>query len=554
MKKRNIKIGNIKIDILQTIRLLVQIMFFILLPALFIQALNGVKVLYLAVISQNFSADLLPQTVELIALIPITMIAGRFFCGWMCGFGAFTDFIYLISGKIMKRNYKISRNMDAALKYVKYILLVVLIIFAWTMDMSIFNSLSPWDVFGMVAIVGKMPDLGFVISNLTIAFVLFILIMIASVFVERFFCRYLCPMGAVFAICSKLRIGKIKKPTEKCGKCMACTNNCAMGIPLNKMEAVSSGECINCMKCVSICPRSNTSYSIAKKDIQPLIVSAVSVAVMTGSYYTVYAATNNIGTAGSTIQTSESSQQYVDGTYEGTGTGFRGTTKVSVVVSGGKITKITTVSYKDDAQYYNKAFTTISKSIISSQSADVDAVSGATYSSQGIMEAVQNALSQAKVSEISTVSEAATQSATTNATQSATSPAQSATTATKAAEAATSANSAATTKTTEPTTTAATAAATAAATGKYVDGTYQGSGTGFRGTTTVSVVVSGGKITTITTVSYKDDAKYYNKAYSTVSKSIISSQSADVDAVSGATYSSNGIMKAVENALSGAIR
>jgi len=68
---------------------------------------------------------------------------------------------------------------------------------------------------------------------------------------------------------------------------------------------------------------------------------------------------------------------------------------VSVVVAGGKITSITTVSYKDDKQYYDRAFSTISKNIVSKQTASVDTVSGATYSSKGIIQAVAAALSTA---------------------------------------------------------------------------------------------------------------------------------------------------------------
>lgn len=558
-------IGNKKISLMQLIRLLVQITCFIFIPALFINALNGVKEIYTAVLDQNLSTALIPDLVEIIALIPITIFFGRFFCGWMCGFGSFTDFIYILSGKIFNRKYKISRNLDATLKYVKYVLLVVLLIFAWTLDLTIFNSLSPWDVFGMTAIVGTMPAIGTVISTLPIALLFFIIIIAASVFVERFFCRYLCPMGAIFALSSKLRIGKIKKPTEKCGKCRVCTNNCAMGIPLYEMEEVKSVECINCMKCISTCPRNNTSYAVAKKDLQPLIVSAVSVAVMTGSYYTVYSAANNTGIVSSTATTSQSqaaSQLYADGTYEGTGTGFRGSVKVSVVISGGKITKITTVSSNEDAKYYDRAFSAVTKNIISTQSSSVDAVSGATYSSKGIMTAVESALVKAKAAStasnenatLETITKAAASSATTatTATDSVTaSSAASSSNTGSTSNSATNSSNSSTTSTAASTTTTSAASATS---GVYADGTYTGSGVGFRGTTKVSVVVSGGKITNITTVSTNDDAKYYNRAFSSVTSSIINTQSTKVDAVSGATYSSNGIMKAVASALTTAVK
>ena len=98
-----------------------------------------------------------------------------------------------------------------------------------------------------------------------------------------------------------------------------------------------------------------------------------------------------------TEDSSSTAQSYKDGTYTGSGTGFRGTTKISVTVVSGKISSIKTVSKQDDTSYYNRAESTISKSIISKQSTSVDTVSGATYSSKGIIAAVENALSKKSI-------------------------------------------------------------------------------------------------------------------------------------------------------------
>ena len=90
------------------------------------------------------------------------------------------------------------------------------------------------------------------------------------------------------------------------------------------------------------------------------------------------------------------SSKYKDGTYIGTGTGFAGgTTKISVTITDGKIAKIETLSDGDDPQYFNRASGTITKEIISKQSTAVDTVSGATFSSKGIISAVKDALNQA---------------------------------------------------------------------------------------------------------------------------------------------------------------
>jgi len=533
-----------KITVLQITRLLLQIVLFIILPTLYIESLNGVKQIYLAIIHQNFSATMLPQIIAVLITVPVTVVLGRFFCGWMCGFGSFTDFVYLVFSKVFKFKKKIRMNeqADRWMKGIKYVVLAVLVVAVWNFNITIFSTVSPWDAFGMLITVGKVPDFSYVIANLTVGFIILAAILIASVFIERFFCRYLCPMGAIFAITSKLKVAKIKKPTAQCGKCRICTNNCAMGIPLYKMDVVNSGECINCMKCVSVCPRSNISFTVAKGDVRPILVGTATVALMTGLYYVGSLTTNqvSISTAPTTSQTGQATtanKLYTDGTYEGSGTGFRGaTTTVSVTVKNDKITNISTVSSGDDGSFYSRAYSTVSEGIISNQSTNVDAVSGATFSSNGIMQAVENALSKAKV----TGTSSSTQATVSSSKSSVPSASQDNTNATASSKSATSAASSSSSKATASTPSSS-----------HKDGIYQGSGTGFRGaTTTVSVTVSGGKITTINVDSYGDDDRFFNQAYSGVSQEIISSQSTNVDAVSGATFSSKGIMQAVENALS----
>jgi polyferredoxin len=396
LKKRKFLFG--------TVRLLVQILFFFLLPAVYVGALDGIRAITLAVIQGNFSAAILPQLVEVLATIPVTFFFGRFFCGWMCAFGSYTDFVYRIAQKLFRKKLKISEQADRWMKLIKYAILLVLAIAVWNFGQTSLLSLSPWDAFGMLVTTGKLPDFAYVATNMTLGLILLLIVTAFSAVIERFFCRYLCPMGAVFSLSSLLRVARIKKPTAGCGQCRICTENCAMGIPLYRMDTVRSGECIHCMKCVAVCPRNNTRFSVTGSDMRPLVAGTVAAAAMTGFTYLGNFSLNGQGvqpTSSSIVQmgqSSSNSQKYRDGTYQGSGTGFHGgTTVVSVTIKNDRITEVTPVSNQDTDQFFNSAYESVAQEILSSQSPEVDAVSGATFSSNGIMRAVADALTKASV-------------------------------------------------------------------------------------------------------------------------------------------------------------
>jgi polyferredoxin len=360
-----------KISEIRWIRILSQVVFFILLPGLYISAFSGIKQLYLSLYNWNFNwGTLLPQMVALLAVLPITLLAGRFFCGWMCAFGSLGDLIYGLSKLIIKKRKPIPEEVDRILKFAKFVLLFLLVVVVWSIGLKTFQSANPWDAFGMLFTIGKAPDFSYVLSNLAPAFFILAAIIAGSFYIERFFCRYLCPLGAIFAIVSKLRITAIKKPTEKCGNCRVCTKNCPMGIPLYREEQSKSGECINCLQCVSKCPRKNVRLTVVEQDAAPILAGALAVTVMTGVYYAGSFATNSFGatTNNTTVSASNAEKLYQDGTYQGSGTGFRnGTTTVSVTVDNGLISDISTVSTQDDGQFYDRAFSSIVSEIIDSQ-------------------------------------------------------------------------------------------------------------------------------------------------------------------------------------------
>lgn len=549
-----------KIKKSQVLRHVVQLIMFLVLPGLYAMTFSEVKTVYKMIIEGNFNfLQAFPSLIEFSVVMLMTILMGRWFCGWICAFGAYNDLVYFISKKIFKGKYKVDEKVDSILKYAKYVILLFIIIVSWTFGSNILESTSPWDAFGQIT------DVSTVFSSLLIGLILLILITIGAAFIERFFCRYLCPLGAIFSIISKLGIVKINKPKADCGKCRACTINCSMGLNLYKVDGVKGGDCINCLNCTEVCPRGNANINVLGQDVNQNLAGSVAMATMLGVYGITNFSADALSNSGvisnnSTIVTeasqdsvSDSSQKYKDGTYTGSGIGFKGrTTKVSVTIAGGKITNVETLSYGDDRPYYEKAESTITQSIISKQSTSVDTVSGATYSSKGIISAVQDALSQAAASSNDTANgtKEETSSATTENSKTAadSSKTNEGSTSTEKDGTAASNNQAAASNASQE---ATSYSSTSSGQGSYKDGTYTGSGIGFKGRTTkVSVTVVNGKISNIETLSYGDDRKWYERASSSVIPKIISNQSTSVDTVSGATYSSKGIMSAVENALS----
>jgi uncharacterized protein with FMN-binding domain len=313
-----------------------------------------------------------------------------------------------------------------------------------------------------------------------------------------------------------------------------------MGINLNQYDKVTSGECINCFECASACMRKNV-----KTNATPVLTSVASVAVISGLFYadTIVSKAETNSEYVVDVADLTTTGEYIDGTYTGTGRGFRGETSVTVTVENGNISEIVVDSTDDDYKYFVRAENSVISDILESQDTDVDVVSGATFSSDGIKEAVEDALEGAKANG-STESEYVENSSEEDslvADNNTVDSMEGSDTSLEDNDSNDTSNEASNNTTDN----------TNASSGSLSleDGSYTGTGTGFRGDTDVTVQVEDGEITDITVDSYQDDERFFVEAEDIVISEILESQEVDVDAVSGATYSSNGIMEAVANAV-----
>lgn len=484
------------------IKVVIQILSFALIPGLFEGEFAAVGNIVSCIYKGNISWESVKYSVwMLVATVPATVLVGRFFCGFFCSFGAVQDLLWFGSHRLRalfpgKRNLK---KADRIFRFAKYAVLFYFIIFVWS-GVTAVKTAGLWQVFGQYVSFGHWPGLK---PLLSVGGVLLLFIFIGSLFVQRFFCRYFCPMGAIYSLISQTSFLKIDKPREECGKCHLCTSKCTMGMDLTKKDRIAGGECISCQKCVSWCPKGNVHF---RSRYGVLIGVGVTCATIMVSQLLIAGNLAKEKTADSVKKTAENDAggNFQNGIYTGTGEGYRGKVTVTVKVADGKITELVLDDYADDKSYMERAKNRIFQEMISRQNTDVDAVSGATYSSNGLIEAVNKALGndegegkkpeQEESEDKQSFIEA----------------------------------------------------------GRFqnlTDGIYTGSADAFRGDVEVQVTVEKQKVTDISILSYCDTEEYFFRAAPAVIEQMKAEQSLNVDAVSGATYSSNGVIHAVANAL-----
>lgn len=484
------------------IKVVIQILSFALIPGLFEGEFAAVGNIVSCIYKGNISWESVKYSVwMLLATVPATVLVGRFFCGFFCSFGAVQDLLWLGSHRLRalfpgKRNLK---KADRIFRFAKYAVLFYFIIFIWS-GVTAVKTAGPWQVFGQYVSFGHWPGLK---PLLSVGGVLLLLIFIGSLFVQRFFCRYFCPMGAIYSLISQTSFLKIDKPREECGKCHLCTSKCTMGMDLTKKDRIAGGECISCQKCVSWCPKGNAHF---RSRYGVLIGVGVTCATIMVSQLLIAGNLAKEKTADSVKKTAENDAggNFQNGIYTGTGEGYRGKVTVTVKVADGKITELVLDDYADDKSYMERAENRIFQEMISRQNTDVDTVSGATYSSNGLIEAVNKALGNEEGEGKKPEQEESEDKQ-------------------SFIEA-----------------------------GRFqdlTDGIYTGSADAFRGDVEVQVTVEKQKVTDISILSYCDTEEYFFRAAPAVIEQMKAEQSLNVDAVSGATYSSNGIIHAVANAL-----
>jgi polyferredoxin len=189
-------------------------------------------------------------------VIVLALIGRGFFCGWLCPLGSLQEAIRGVAHAVtdrapwMRRTGRtISAQMpwwprvDHILRYGRYVVLVWAVGGAAVTGVMVFREVDPWNALLSVA--------EFEIST---AFVVLIAVLALSLFIDRPFCRYACPLGAVQGLIGKASPVAIQRNADACLGCQICNNACPMGIEVNQATRVTDTACIGCLECVAACP------------------------------------------------------------------------------------------------------------------------------------------------------------------------------------------------------------------------------------------------------------------------------------------------------------
>lgn len=316
-----------------------------------------------------------------VAAAVTALLMGRFFCGFICPIGALQDFFKYLGTKIGLKEIKLHNFKHFYFKpeILKYIILIIVLVLSILGMGNLISPFSPWLAYLNI----------FTGFNFYSGFIILLIIMLASLFVKRIFCRYFCPFGAFQSLLYAIGPLKISK-SQNCNKCSHCLKNCPVSIE-NTHDAIISPECINCLECTSTCIKGNEGY--AMKFAGRKIDSNKYIIICLILFFGIYAFLPFVPSSYDS-QLIGNIGNIKDGIYKGNGIGFGGNMEIEVSINENEIKEIKIINHEETSGYYEEVFREISKEIVKTQSLNEDAVSGATATSRGFLNAVKDAVSK----------------------------------------------------------------------------------------------------------------------------------------------------------------
>ena len=188
------------------------------------------------------------------SFLVISFVFRKAFCSWMCPVGTVSEYLWKLGRLIFGRSFQLPRWADIPLRSLKYL---VLSFFAYAVigmsAASIAEFLnSPYALIVDVRMLNFFRYIGGTAAWVVLG------LLIASIFVQNFWCRYLCPYGGFLGLVSLLSPVRITRNASTCIDCAKCAKACPSALPVDKLLQIRSAECTGCLECVAVCPAKET--------------------------------------------------------------------------------------------------------------------------------------------------------------------------------------------------------------------------------------------------------------------------------------------------------
>jgi len=186
----------------------------------------------------------------LISFLAMSWVFRKSFCGWLCPVGSISEYLWRLGKQTFGRTFRLPRKLDIGLRSLKYILLGLFFYAVGSMTVPAIRAFleGPYGIVDDVKMLNFFRLLG-ITGGIVMALLVF-----ASVFVQNFWCRYLCPYGALMGLASLASPLRIRRETSLCIDCGKCAKACPSALPVDRLITIRSAECTGCLMCVAECP------------------------------------------------------------------------------------------------------------------------------------------------------------------------------------------------------------------------------------------------------------------------------------------------------------
>ena len=272
---------------------------------------GGIETLWALITSATLIQRIAASSVILLGVVLATaFVFRRAFCGYICPLGAIQEFAGKLGHKLFGGKLPmVPKWLDRPARFLKYGVLAFFAIWSWQAASLVLRPYDPWVAWMHLTSTELIAEFSIGLAVLGVS-------VVGSVVYDRFFCKYLCPMGGFLGVISRISIFKVRRNADTCTDCKACDRVCPVNVTVSEVAVVNDAECINCNECVNVCPvretlvvsagAAPTARKLAPNAVLGLTVALIAIGVglptLTGSFaWTIPTLESTVQKAGGTV-------------------------------------------------------------------------------------------------------------------------------------------------------------------------------------------------------------------------------------------------------------